>query len=114
MPAKRARRWRRVAVRKIGYKKAIVTLAPGKGFPDLVRLRTGVIEAFPDAVVFPSTAVSRSAIPPYSRRYSAPVIRSGSIRPKYRPNVSAVTFPRYPRVGSFFTPVSAKNRPIIP
>lgn len=31
MPAKRARRWRRVAVRKTGYKKAIVTLAPGKG-----------------------------------------------------------------------------------
>jgi len=29
MPAKRARRWRRVAVRRAGYKKAIVTLAPG-------------------------------------------------------------------------------------
>lgn len=29
MPAKRARRWRRVTVRKIGWKKAIVTLAPG-------------------------------------------------------------------------------------
>jgi large subunit ribosomal protein L23 len=29
MPAKRARRWRRVAVRKPGYKKAIVTLASG-------------------------------------------------------------------------------------
>lgn len=29
MPAKRARRWRRMTVRKIGWKKAIVTLAPG-------------------------------------------------------------------------------------
>ena len=29
MPAKRARRWRRVATRKSGYKKAIVTLAAG-------------------------------------------------------------------------------------
>lgn len=29
MPAKRARRLRRVAVRKPGWKKAIVTLAPG-------------------------------------------------------------------------------------
>lgn len=29
MPAKRARRWRRMAVRKPGWKKAIVTLAPG-------------------------------------------------------------------------------------
>jgi large subunit ribosomal protein L23 len=29
MPAKRARRWRRVTVRKAGWKKAIVTLAPG-------------------------------------------------------------------------------------
>ncbi len=29
MPAKRARRWRRVAVRKAGWKKAIVTLEPG-------------------------------------------------------------------------------------
>lgn len=29
MPAKRARRWRRVTMRKSGYKKAIVTLAPG-------------------------------------------------------------------------------------
>ena len=29
MPAKRARRWRRVAVRKPGWKKAIVTLEPG-------------------------------------------------------------------------------------
>jgi large subunit ribosomal protein L23 len=28
MPAKRARRWRRVTVRKPGWKKAIVTLAP--------------------------------------------------------------------------------------
>ena len=29
MPAKRARRWRRIAVRKPGWKKAIVSLAPG-------------------------------------------------------------------------------------
>ncbi|HZD11441.1 MAG TPA: 50S ribosomal protein L23 [Candidatus Binatia bacterium] len=29
MPAKRARRWRRIATRKAGWKKAIVTLAPG-------------------------------------------------------------------------------------
>ncbi len=29
MPAKRARRWRRITTRKAGYKKAIVTLAPG-------------------------------------------------------------------------------------
>jgi large subunit ribosomal protein L23 len=29
MPAKRARRWRRTTVRKPGWKKAIVTLAPG-------------------------------------------------------------------------------------
>lgn len=29
MPAKRARRWRRIAVRKTGWKKAIVTLADG-------------------------------------------------------------------------------------
>ena len=29
MPAKRARRWRRVAVRKAGWKKAMVTLSPG-------------------------------------------------------------------------------------
>lgn len=29
MPAKRARRWRRIAVRKPGWKKAIVTLASG-------------------------------------------------------------------------------------
>ncbi len=29
MPAKRARRWRRVTVRKPGWKKAVVTLAPG-------------------------------------------------------------------------------------
>jgi len=29
MPAKRARRWRRIAVRKAGWKKAMVTLAPG-------------------------------------------------------------------------------------
>jgi large subunit ribosomal protein L23 len=29
MPAKRARRWRRITVRKSGWKKAIVTLTPG-------------------------------------------------------------------------------------
>ena len=29
MPAKRARRWRSVTVRKAGWKKAIVTLSPG-------------------------------------------------------------------------------------
>ncbi len=29
MPAKRARRWRRMTTRKAGWKKAIVTLAPG-------------------------------------------------------------------------------------
>jgi large subunit ribosomal protein L23 len=29
MPAKRAKRWRRTTVRKIGWKKAIVTLVPG-------------------------------------------------------------------------------------
>ena len=29
MPAKRARRWRRIAVRKAGWKKAMVTLSPG-------------------------------------------------------------------------------------
>ena len=29
MPAKRARRWRRMAIRKSGWKKAVVTLAPG-------------------------------------------------------------------------------------
>ena len=29
MPAKRARRWRRMTIRKSGWKKAIVTLAPG-------------------------------------------------------------------------------------
>ena len=29
MPAKRARRWRRITVRKAGWKKAIVTLASG-------------------------------------------------------------------------------------
>jgi len=29
MPAKRARRWRRIAVRKPGWKKAVVTLAAG-------------------------------------------------------------------------------------
>jgi large subunit ribosomal protein L23 len=30
MPPKRARRWRRVATRKPGWKKAVVTLAPGQ------------------------------------------------------------------------------------
>jgi large subunit ribosomal protein L23 len=29
MPAKRARRWRRITTRKPSWKKAIVTLAPG-------------------------------------------------------------------------------------
>ncbi len=29
MPAKRARRFRRITTRKVGWKKAIVTLAPG-------------------------------------------------------------------------------------
>ena len=29
LPAKRARRWRRITTRKSGWKKAIVTLAPG-------------------------------------------------------------------------------------
>jgi large subunit ribosomal protein L23 len=29
MPAKRARRWRSMTIRKIGWKKAIVTLSPG-------------------------------------------------------------------------------------
>ncbi|MDX1414619.1 MAG: 50S ribosomal protein L23 [Candidatus Promineifilaceae bacterium] len=29
MPAKRSRRWRRIAIRKPGWKKAVVTLAPG-------------------------------------------------------------------------------------
>jgi hypothetical protein len=29
MPAKRGRRWRSIAVRKHGYKKAIVTLSSG-------------------------------------------------------------------------------------
>lgn len=29
MPAKRSRRWRRIAVRKPGWKKAVVTLAAG-------------------------------------------------------------------------------------
>ena len=29
MPAKRARRWRRMTIRHAGYKKAIVTLDPG-------------------------------------------------------------------------------------
>ncbi|MFN2137479.1 MAG: 50S ribosomal protein L23 [Candidatus Promineifilaceae bacterium] len=29
MPAKRSRRWRRIAVRRNGWKKAVVTLAPG-------------------------------------------------------------------------------------
>jgi large subunit ribosomal protein L23 len=38
MPAKRSRRGRRVAVRKPGWKKAIVTLAPG----DTIELFEGV------------------------------------------------------------------------
>ena len=38
MPAKRARRWRRMTVRKPGYKKAIVTLFPG----DTIDLFEGV------------------------------------------------------------------------
>lgn len=38
MPAKRARRFRRIAVRKPGWKKAIVTLAPG----DSIELFEGV------------------------------------------------------------------------
>lgn len=38
MPAKRSRRMRRVAVRKPGWKKAIVTLAPG----DSIELFEGV------------------------------------------------------------------------
>lgn len=33
MPAKRARRFRRVTTRKAGWKKAIVTLAPGDTIP---------------------------------------------------------------------------------
>lgn len=33
MPAKRARRFRRVTTRKVGWKKAIVTLAPGDTIP---------------------------------------------------------------------------------
>lgn len=33
MPAKRARRYRRVTTRKVGWKKAIVTLAPGDTIP---------------------------------------------------------------------------------
>lgn len=39
MPAKRARRWRRMTTRKPGYKKAIVTLSPG----DSIDLFEGVI-----------------------------------------------------------------------
>lgn len=38
MPAKRARRWRRVTVRKSGWKKAVVTLVPG----DTIDLFEGV------------------------------------------------------------------------
>lgn len=38
MPAKRARRWRRLTVRKQGWKKAVVTLAPG----DSIELFEGV------------------------------------------------------------------------
>jgi large subunit ribosomal protein L23 len=30
MPAKRARRWRKMIIRKKGWKKAVVTLAPGQ------------------------------------------------------------------------------------
>lgn len=33
MPAKRARRFRRVTTRKVGWKKAIVTLSPGDTIP---------------------------------------------------------------------------------
>ncbi len=39
MPAKRARRWRRMTIRKPGYKKAIVSLLPG----DSIDLFEGVI-----------------------------------------------------------------------
>jgi large subunit ribosomal protein L23 len=39
MPAKRARRFRRMTTRKPGYKKAIVTLSPG----DSIDLFEGVI-----------------------------------------------------------------------
>ena len=39
MPAKRARRWRRMTTRKPGYKKAIVSLEPG----DSIDLFEGVI-----------------------------------------------------------------------
>ena len=39
MPAKRAKRWRRMTVRKPGYKKAIVSLLPG----DSIDLFEGVI-----------------------------------------------------------------------
>ena len=38
MPAKRARRWRSMTIRKTGWKKAIVTLAPG----DTIDLFEGV------------------------------------------------------------------------
>jgi large subunit ribosomal protein L23 len=38
MPAKRARRWRQMTTRKSGWKKAIVTLAPG----DYIELFEGV------------------------------------------------------------------------
>ena len=38
MPAKRARRFRRVTTRKVGWKKAIITLAPG----DTIDLFEGV------------------------------------------------------------------------
>ena len=38
MPAKRGRRWRRMTIRKSGWKKAIVTLAPG----DTIELFEGV------------------------------------------------------------------------
>lgn len=38
MPAKRSRRWRRLTIRKVGWKKAIVTLEPG----DSIELFEGV------------------------------------------------------------------------
>lgn len=38
MPAKRSRRWRRISVRKPGWKKAFVTLEPG----DTIELFEGV------------------------------------------------------------------------
>lgn len=38
MPAKRSRRWRRLTIRKVGWKKAMVTLKPG----DSIELFEGV------------------------------------------------------------------------